>query len=77
MPHVVVKMMAGRSEQQKRQLAEAITKNVTTILNVGDDSVSVAIEDVKADEWEAKVYEPEIVPNWDNLYKEPGYGTRS
>lgn len=76
MPHVVVKMMAGRTEQQKRRLAAEIVKDVMTILNVGDESVSVAIEDIKAGEWESKVYDPEIIPNWDKLYKEPGYGPR-
>jgi 4-oxalocrotonate tautomerase len=73
MPHVVVKLMAGRSEQQKRRLADAIVKDVTEILNVGEESVSVAIEDVLAGDWTRKIYERDIVPNWDKLYKEPGY----
>ena len=46
MPHVIVKLWPGRSEAQKRRLAEAITKDVTTILNYGDESVSVAMEEV-------------------------------
>ena len=46
MPHVIVKMYPGRSEQQKAQLAEAITQQVMAIARVGDDAVSVAIEGV-------------------------------
>jgi 4-oxalocrotonate tautomerase len=45
MPHVVVKLVAGRSEELKRWLAEQIVKDVTTILKVGEESVSVAIPD--------------------------------
>ena len=76
MPHIVVKMLAGRSEEQKQGLADAITREVTALLHVGDESVSVAIEDVAPGEWEWKVYEPEIASNWAKLYKEPGYGAR-
>jgi 4-oxalocrotonate tautomerase len=76
MPHIEVKMMAGRSEQQKRRLAEEIVKDVTTILECGEESVSVAIEDIRAGEWMEKVYEPAIVPNWGTLYKVPGYAPR-
>jgi len=43
MPHVIVKLWPGKSEQQKRRLAEAITKDVMEILHYGDESVSVAM----------------------------------
>ena len=39
MPHVSVKLYPGRSEQQKAQLAQAIVKDVTAIMNCGADSV--------------------------------------
>ena len=48
MPHVIVKLWPGKSEQQKRRLAAAITKDVATVLNYGDESVSVALEEVTA-----------------------------
>jgi 4-oxalocrotonate tautomerase len=51
MPHVIVKLYPGRSEQQKAQLAEAIVKDVVAIAKVGDDAVSVAIEEVKPGDW--------------------------
>ncbi len=56
MPHVIVKLWPGKSEQQKRRLAEAITKDVMDILHYGDESVSVAMEEVKSNEWIEKVY---------------------
>jgi len=73
MPHVVVKLWPGKSEAQKKRLAEAITRNVMEVLNYGEESVSVAMEEVKPQEWAAKVYKPEIKNKWDKLYKEPGY----
>ena len=73
MPHVIVKLWPGKSEQQKRRLAEAITKDVIEILHYGDESVSVAMEDVKSQDWLETVYKPDIKANWDRLYKKPGY----
>ena len=39
MPHVIVKLWPGKSEQQKTCLAEAITKDVMDILHYGEESV--------------------------------------
>jgi 4-oxalocrotonate tautomerase len=44
------------------------------ILNYGEESVSVAIKEVKSEGWLKKVYEPDIRANWAELYKKPGYG---
>jgi len=72
-PHVIVKLWPGKSEQQKARLAQAITKDVITVLHHGDESVSVAIEEIDADEWAEKVYRPDIEQKSDTLYKKPGY----
>ena len=73
MPHVIVKLWPGKSERLKRRLAEAITKDIATILHYGDESVSVALEEVTAAEWGNKVYRPDIVEKAATLYKKPGY----
>jgi 4-oxalocrotonate tautomerase len=73
MPHVIVKLWPGKSEQQKRRLAEAITRDVATVLDYGDESVSVALEEVTPAEWAEKVYRPDIVDKAATLYKKPGY----
>jgi len=73
MPHVVVKLWPGKSEQQKTRLAEAITKDVTDILHYGEESVSVAMEEVKSQDWVEKVYKPDVKGKWKKLYKKPGY----
>jgi 4-oxalocrotonate tautomerase len=46
MPHVVVNLYSGRSEHQKRAVADALAEAVTSTLNYGEDSVSVGIEDM-------------------------------
>ncbi|MFO1429113.1 MAG: tautomerase family protein [Candidatus Competibacteraceae bacterium] len=73
MPHVIVKLWPGKSEQQKIRLAEEIAKDVMNVLNYGEESVSVAIEEVKPQDWAEKVYQPDIMNNSEKLYKKPGY----
>ena len=73
MPHVIVKLWPGKTEQQKARLAQAIAKDVMDILHYGEESVSVAMEEVKSQDWKEKVYKPDIQKNWDKLYKQPGY----
>jgi len=73
MPHVIVKLWPGKSEHQKARLAEKIVEDVTTVLNYGEESVSVAFEEVDSQDWAEKVYQPDIVRNSDRLYKKPGY----
>ena len=73
MPHVIVKLWPGKSEQQKIRLAEEIVKDVMNVLNYGEESVSVAIEEVEPQDWAEKVYKPDILSNSEKLYKTPGY----
>ena len=73
MPHVIVKLWPGKSDEQKRQLADRITNDVMAVLNYGEESVSVAIEEIKPQEWTEKVYKPDILEQPEKLYKKPGY----
>ncbi len=76
MPHVILKMYAGRTDEQKRRLATALTKAVMSAGGASEDSISVAIEDVAPAEWFPKVYEPEIAGKPELIFKKPGYGPR-
>jgi len=73
MPHVIVKLWPGKSNHQKTQLAERITKDVMEVFDYGEASVSVAFEEVSAQDWADKVYRPDIVNSPGKLYKKPGY----
>jgi 4-oxalocrotonate tautomerase len=73
MPHVIVKLWPGKSEKQKAKLAEEITRAVITVLNYGEESVSVAMEEVEPNAWMDKVYTPDVISKPAQLYKKPGY----
>lgn len=73
MPHVVVKLIPGSSEEQKNQLAESIVKDVMRILDRKEAVISVALEEVDPNDWTDKVYVPDIQGKWNTLYKKPGY----
>jgi len=73
MPYVIVKLWPGKTEKQKTLLAEEITQSVMRTLNYGEESVSVAFEEVEPKDWASKVYHNDIVGNESNLYKKPGY----
>lgn len=72
MPHVVVKMKEGRSEEQKRRTAELVTKAIMDGVGCDESKVSVAIVDIPSDDWVSTVYRTEIEPKLDTLYKKPG-----
>ena len=74
MPHVIVKLYEGRSEEQKTALAEAVTQALMSSLGSAVDSISVGIEDVAPADWMDQVYGPEISSKADSLFKRPGYG---
>jgi 4-oxalocrotonate tautomerase len=73
MPHVIVKLWPGTSEEQKSRLAEAIAQGMMDVLNYADESVSVAFEEINAKDWKDKVYKPDILSQPEKLYKRPGY----
>lgn len=73
MPHVVVKMYKGRTEEQKRAMTEAVSKALIDTIGCTDDHISVAIEEYDREVWGEKVYYPEIAANMDKLYKKPNY----
>ena len=76
MPHVIVKLYSGKSEQQKQALAQAVTEAVTRTLNYGEESVSVGIEDVDPKDWTQQVYKTDIIDKPSTIYKKPGYDPR-
>ena len=73
MPHVIVKLWPGKSQEQKKQLAEQITRDVMSVLNYGEESVSVSLEEVKPQDWAEQVYKQDILSHPERLYKKPGY----
>jgi 4-oxalocrotonate tautomerase len=73
MPHVSIKLVPGKSEEQKTRLAEVVVQGLMTVLGSEEDAVSVAIIEIAPEEWTEKVYQPDIQASWEKLYKKPGY----
>lgn len=76
MPHVIVKLVTGRSDQQKTKIAEEVTKAIMGTANCNESAVSVSIEDIQADAWTEKVYKPDILGGPGRLFKKPGYSPK-
>ncbi len=70
---LIVKLYPGRSEEQKKQLADEIAKAVVAIAKCEEKSVSVAFEEIEPEIRAEKVYRSDILDNEDKLYKKPGY----
>lgn len=73
MPHFEIKLLAGKTEEQKQQLTDAVIKAAQSVIGFGDESYSVTIEDFSLEEWKNGVYPNDILGRKDILYKEPGY----
>ena len=73
MPHVIIKMYPGTSEEQKEKIAQEITTILMINADKPEEAVSIAITEVPEDAWMDEVYAKEIEPNKEKLYKKPGY----
>lgn len=73
MPHIIVKLWPGESNDKKNRLAEKITESVNEVLGLDQKYVSVSFEEVLPADWVEKVYKPDIEDKPNQLYKKPGY----
>ena len=73
MPHVIVKLYAGRTREDKARLADELAQAVMKTLGSKEASVSISIEDVKPADWAETVSRPDILGKPDTLYRKPGY----
>ena len=51
MPIIKVEILAGRSREQKRELAEVLTKETARIIKVNESSIFVVIDEVTKENW--------------------------
>ncbi|MDI9513655.1 MAG: 4-oxalocrotonate tautomerase [Clostridiaceae bacterium] len=73
MPHVVVKMFPGRTQEQKEELSEKITQAVMESIGAEERTISIAVEEIPREDWDRLVYQPEIMGKAETLLKKPGY----
>lgn len=74
MPHVIVKMHPGRSDADKRAMADHVATALHEAMDYDLDYISVAVEEVERSAWMDQVYEPDISRCEEYLFKRPGYG---
>ncbi len=51
MPHIDVKMLEGRSLDQKRDFVAAVTAAAVDILKISPESVTIAIQEYPRENW--------------------------
>ncbi len=50
MPFIQIHMVEGRTVEQKREMAAAVTREVARIANVGEDRVKIYFFDIKKED---------------------------
>jgi 4-oxalocrotonate tautomerase len=73
MPHIIVKLYPGRTQEQKQLLTDKIVEAVLETINTEETSISVAVEEIPREMWKEKVYKPDIISKENTLTKKPGY----
>ncbi|MCM1053946.1 MAG: 4-oxalocrotonate tautomerase family protein [Bacteroides sp.] len=76
MPHIGIKMLEGRTEEQKQKAALAVKNALAEALNMGDHYITVTVEDFNAEEWQ-DVFKSEITDKPDKVYVKPNYDPKS
>ena len=73
MPHIVVKLYAGKTDAQKSELTRKLVDVFMNTLGSSEASLSVGIEEYDPKDWKEKVVVPDIEAKLDTLTKKPGY----
>lgn len=72
MPHISIKMLKGRTDEQKALAAKKVEDALCEAIGCGHSHVSVSVEDYTPQEWQA-VFKKEITDNKENIIKMPDY----
>ena len=72
MPHILVKLWPGRTDEMKHSFAQKVAELAVEELNGNIDHMSVAFEEVDEAHWPEEVYKKDIKGN-PNVYLEPKY----
>ena len=72
MPHIGIKMLKGRTQEQKEKLAAALVRTLTKELGCSEHYVTCTIADFDAVQWQ-KVFEEEVTQKQDKVFKKAEY----
>ena len=68
MPHIVVKLWPGHSEEEKTAMAREVVESAAKALNAQPDWFTVGVEEVAPEDWDETVVRPEIQGKAHTLY---------
>lgn len=71
MPHITIKMLKGRTDEQKKAAAESVAKALVDAIGCTESHVSVSVEDFTPQEWQEQ-YRIEVSEN-PALVRKPDY----
>lgn len=71
MPHITIKMLKGRTDEQKAKAAQQVADALVEAIGCNGDHISVAVEDYTPQEWQ-DVFRKEVTES-DHIFKEPHY----
>lgn len=75
MPHIHIKHFApSLPEDTVHQLSASLVETVVRFLGSEEGAISIAVQAVPPEQWDAHVYEPDIAGKRQWLVKAPGYG---
>jgi len=60
-PHIIIKLWPGRTMEQKRAVCIPVGKALAEATGIDLEHISMSIEEVKQDEWDAKIRHGELV----------------
>ncbi|MGI2030190.1 tautomerase family protein [Endozoicomonas sp. ALE010] len=74
MPHISIKHFPAKlSQEQKKELSDAITIIIQDALQCDANVISIAMEAIAPQDWSIAVYQPEIEVKQQHLIKQPRY----
>ncbi len=74
MPHINIKFFpVALSEDAEQQMITELTEAVSAAFGCSRDVISIALEPVEEQNWQARVYQPEIIERRHLLRKTPNY----
>ncbi len=71
MPHITIKMLKGRTDEQKKVAADKVAQALVDAIGCSADHISVAVEDFTPIEWQ-DVFQKEVTES-EHIYREPHY----
>ena len=71
MPHISLKMLKGRTEEQKKLAAEKLSKALIDAIGCSESHISVYVEDFTPQEWQEQ-FKIEVTES-PFLIKKPNY----